>query len=125
MNGDDTTFDIAGSQTDGVAMVSVTGEIDLANADAMQAVVARTATQTVVLDLTDVTFLDSSGIRAIDRARRGLLSEERSPLVVSPPGTPSAWTLRVAGFDGGLVVESVDAALATGSLPGQRSSTRS
>lgn len=122
MNGDDSVFDIATTQTDGVSMVSVTGEIDLANADAMQAVIARAATQTVVLDLTDVTFLDSSGIRAIDRARRGLLSEERSLLVVSPPGTPSAWTLRVAGFDRGLVVESVDAALTTGSPPAQRPS---
>jgi stage II sporulation protein AA (anti-sigma F factor antagonist) len=122
MNGDDSVFDIATTQTDGVSMVSVTGEIDLANADAMQAVIARAATQTVVLDLTDVTFLDSSGIRAIDRARRGLLSEERSLLVVSPPGTPSAWTLRVAGFDRGLVVESVDAALTIGSPPAQRPS---
>jgi hypothetical protein len=71
MNGDDTAFDIASTQTDGVSVVRVTGEIDIANADAMQAEVTRAATQTVVLDLTDVTFLDSSGIRAIDRARRG------------------------------------------------------
>ena len=64
-----------------------------------------------MLDLTRVAFLDSSGIRAIDRSRRRLVSQERSLLIVSPPGLPSAWTLRVAGFDRDLVVESLDAAL--------------
>jgi anti-anti-sigma regulatory factor len=63
-----------------------------------------------VLDLSRVAFLDSSGIRAIDRSRRSLVSQERSLLIVSPPDTPSAWALRVAGFDRELVVESLDVA---------------
>ena len=67
---------------------------------------------TVVLDLSRVAFLDSSGIRAIDRSRRRLVSQERSLLIVSPPDTPSAWTLRVAGLANDLVCESLDAALA-------------
>lgn len=117
MTGDDGVFDIATSRSDGVSVVSVTGEIDLTNADAMQAAVEGTATPVVVLDLSAVTFLDSSGIRAIDHARRDLLAGERALVVVSPPDTPSAWTLRVAGFDPGLVAESLDAALATGASP--------
>jgi anti-anti-sigma factor len=117
MNGDDTVFDLASTQADGVLVVRVAGEVDLTNADAMGAAVESTATPAVVLDLSDVTFLDSSGIRAIDSARRRLLSEGRSLLIVSPAGTPSAWTLRVAGFDRELVVESVDAALASGASP--------
>lgn len=118
MKGDDTVFDLASTQADGVLVVSVTGEVDLTNADAMEAAVESAATPAVVLDLSDVTFLDSSGIRAIERARRRLLSAERSLLIVSPPGTPPAWTLRVAGFDRELVVESIDAALATAAPPG-------
>jgi anti-sigma B factor antagonist len=117
MSVDHTGFDIACTQTAGAAVVAVTGEIDLTNSDAMQAAVEGTATPVVVLDLSGVTFLDSSGIRAIDQARRCLLAVERSLVVVSPPGTPSAWTLRVAGFDPGLVAESVDAALATRASP--------
>jgi stage II sporulation protein AA (anti-sigma F factor antagonist) len=113
MTVDHPEFEIARTQTDGVAVVGGKGEVDLTNADAMQAAVEGTATPVVVLDLSGVTFLDSSGIRAIDQARRCLLAVERSLVVVSPPGTPSAWTLRVAGFDPGLVAESVDAALAT------------
>ena len=114
MNADHTDFGMACTQTDGVAVVAVAGEIDLTNADAMRAALEGTATLAVVLDLSAVTFLDSSGIRAIDLARRGLFGQERSLVVVSPGGTPSSWTLRVAGLDPGLVVESVDAALATG-----------
>jgi anti-anti-sigma factor len=117
MSADDTGFEIASTQTDGVAVVSVTGEVDLTNFAAMQAAVEGMATPVVVLDLSAVTFLDSFGIRAIDHARRGFLAEERTLVVVSPPDTPSAWTLRVAGFDPGLMVESVDAALATGASP--------
>ena len=102
-----TRFDCTGAQADGVSIVGVTGEIDLTNADAMQAAAEGTATPVVVLDLSAVTFLDSSGIRAIDRVRRELLAAERSLVVVSPPGTPSSWTLRVAGFDPKLVFESM------------------
>ena len=114
MSVDPEQLGITCAQTDGVWVVGVTGEIDLSNAEAMEAAVADAVTQAVVLDLSAVTVLDSSGIRAIDGARRRLVAAERSLIVVSPPGTPSAWTLRIAGFDPGLVVESVDAALATG-----------
>jgi len=117
MSGDEVVFDIATSRSDSVSVVSVTGEIDLTNADAMQGALEATTTQAVVLDLSGVSFLDSSGIRAIDRSRRRLVSEERSLLIVSPPDTPSAWTLRVVGFDHGLFVESIDAALGTGAPP--------
>ena len=118
MSDDEPVFGIASTREDGVSVLTVTGEIDLSNADAMQAAVEHTTTPAVVLDLSAVPFLDSSGIQAIDRSRRLLLSEERSLLIVSPPETPSAWTLRVAGFDRGLVVESVAAALAIGAPPG-------
>jgi anti-anti-sigma factor len=114
MSDEETDFDIASTQANGVSVVRVRGEIDLTHADAMQSAVEETSTSAVVLDLSGVSFLDSSGIRAIDRSRRRLLSEERSLLIASPPDTPCAWTLRVAGFDPGFVVESVDDALALG-----------
>jgi anti-anti-sigma factor len=101
-------FSIVSDQLDGMAVVTVSGEIDLTSSDSLQGSIERTTSPTVVLDLSRVAFLDSSGIRAIDRSRRSLISQERSLLIVSPPDTPSAWTLRVAGFDRELVVESLD-----------------
>lgn len=101
-------FDIVSAQLDGMALVTVSGEIDLTTSDSLQGSIERTTSPTVVLDLSRVAFLDSSGIRAIDRSWRRLVSQERSLLIVSPPDTPSAWTLRVAGFDRDLVVESLD-----------------
>jgi anti-anti-sigma factor len=111
MSDQDGGCDIVSDHLDGTAVVTVSGEIDLTSSDSLQGTIERTTSSIVVLDLSRVAFLDSSGIRAIDRSRRSLLSQERSLLVVSPPDTPSAWTLRVAGFDRDLLVESLDAAL--------------
>lgn len=110
---EDSRLAITRARSDGVEVLTVAGEIDLTNADALQKAVGDTSTAAVVLDLSAVAYLDSSGIRAIDHVRRGLVSEHRSLVIVSPPGTPSAWTFRVAGFDRELVVESVEAALAS------------
>ena len=105
--------EISRDDREGVDVVRIGGEVDLTNADAVQAAVEATRSDAVVLDLTSVAYLDSSGIRAIDRSLRLLASEERSLVIVSPPDTPSSWIFRVAGFDGKLVVDSVEAALAS------------
>jgi anti-anti-sigma factor len=98
---------------DGVAIIRLEGEVDLTNADRLRDAVAATTSPEVVLDVTAVSYLDSSGIRAIDRGHRHLASEQRSLFVVSPPGTPSSWTFRVAGFGDDVVHETLDAALAS------------
>jgi stage II sporulation protein AA (anti-sigma F factor antagonist) len=98
---------------DGVAVVRLEGELDLTNADDVRDAVAATTAGGVVLDVTAVSYLDSSGLRAIERGHRQLASEDRSLFIVSPPGTPSSWTFRVAGFGGEVVLETLDAALAS------------
>ena len=108
MSDEGVPFDVVSDQLDGIAVVTVSGEIDLTTSDSLQGSIERTTSPTVVLDLSRVAFLDSSGIRAIDRSRRHLASQGRALRIVSPPDTPSAWTLRVAGFDRDLVVESLD-----------------
>ena len=67
----------------------------------------------MVLDLSEVRFLDSMALSTLDGAHRRLASEDRLLFVVAPPQTPSAWTLRVAGLDSGVVQESLDSALVT------------
>jgi anti-anti-sigma factor len=55
--------------------VTVSGELDLATAPELEAVfdsIAATSSDRVVVDLTEVGFLDSSGIRALVRAKRRL-----------------------------------------------------
>ena len=110
---DSAIVDISSDARDGVDVVHVQGEVDLTNADAVQEAVEATRTPSVVLDLTRVAYLDSSGIRAIDRGHRRLVSEERSLFIVSPPDTPADWTFRVAGFRREMLLASLDAALAS------------
>ncbi|HMD44517.1 MAG TPA: STAS domain-containing protein [Acidimicrobiales bacterium] len=61
----DQTFDIAEQTIDGVPVVSVTGEIDVATApglrEHLQALVAS-GSSTIVVDLLNVSFLDSTAL---------------------------------------------------------------
>ena len=86
------------------------GELDLTNAEVLEAEVLRTDHRTVVLDLSKLVFVDSAGIRAIDTVHRQLSGEDRTLIVVAPPGSRAAWTFRVAGFDGRVVCDSLEAA---------------
>jgi anti-sigma B factor antagonist len=108
---------IASSSVEGVDVIRVTGEVDLTNAEEVRQAVEATTTLSVVLDLTRVAYLDSSGLRAIDHCHRHLVSDQRALLIVSPPETASDWTLRVAGFDRSIVLDSLDAALASAVAP--------
>jgi anti-sigma B factor antagonist len=109
----DGIVDITRDDRDGVDVVRIAGEVDLTNADAIHAAVEETRSSCVVLDLTRVGYLDSSGIRAIDRIHRDLHAGRRRLLIVSPPDTPADWTFRVAGFKSELLVPTLDAALAS------------
>jgi anti-anti-sigma factor len=96
----------------GALLVHASGEVDISNADELARVLRETHAAVVVLDLAGLRYIDSSGIRTIEQGFRHLRSENRSLLIVSPTDTAAEWTFRVAGFDPGLLLESVDAALA-------------
>jgi anti-anti-sigma factor len=104
---------IVRGDVDGVDVVHLEGELDLTNADVLTETFHETSAPSVVLDLTGVTFLDSMAVRALDAGHRNLVAERRDLVIVSPPDTPAAWTLRVAGLADDLVRESLDAALAS------------
>ena len=109
---EDAIAEITRRDRDGVSVLEVEGEVDLTNAAALELAVEGIAAGAVVLDLSRVAYLDSSGIRAIDRGHRHLAREQRPLLIVSPPDSPSDWTFRVAGFDRTTILDSVEAALA-------------
>jgi anti-anti-sigma factor len=97
----------------GALLLHAAGEVDISNANELARAIVESSAAVVVLDLGEVRYLDSSGIRAIEHAFRRLRSDDRSLLIVSPPDTAAEWTFRVAGFDSALLVESVDIALSS------------
>lgn len=78
-------FDVTTSGSN--AIVRVTGEIDVANVnvliDSLQVAQESDAT-TVVVDLTDLTFIDSSGISALSRLQKGLSAQSKVGVLVCP-----------------------------------------
>jgi anti-anti-sigma factor len=78
---------------DSVPVVRLVGEIDLRNAGSMFAAVPAEATDdALVVDLTDVTFIDSSGLRELLR-----LGHRRPTYVVAPQGRSPRRVLELAG----------------------------
>jgi anti-anti-sigma factor len=73
---------------DGQTTLAVEGEIDAANVDAFEAildVVTKADTDTVVVDLTDLDFMDVRGINAMVRSRVKIESLGRSFVLRHPP----------------------------------------
>ena len=79
----------------------VSGEVDLATAPTLTGeldAVMRDSEGAFVVDLCDVSFLDSSGVSVLLRARAVLGREERDLVVVCPPG-PVRRILELTGID--------------------------
>lgn len=82
--------------------ITVAGEIDLANAalveEEMLAAVRNTATK-VVVDLTDLQYIDSSGLRILFMLAALLKMLQIAMEVIAPHGTPIRRVLEIAGLD--------------------------
>ena len=63
--GPDPNFSATTTVTDGRATVTVTGEVDMSTADAMQRAAIRDNPAAATLDLRQVTFFDSAAIHAL------------------------------------------------------------
>ena len=72
---------------EGVAVVFVTGELDLATAPRLDETLADVTADVIVVDLSGCTFLDSAGIRALVGTARALAEADRTLRVItSDPG---------------------------------------
>lgn len=72
-----------------IPAVAVWGEVDISAVDVLDAALESAilkSTGAFVVDLTEVSFLDSSGLATIMRARALLDREHRQLAVVCPPG---------------------------------------
>lgn len=92
-------LDIEQHAVDGWTVLSVTGEIDLATAPEMDAALAA-ADGDVILDLSAVSFMDSTGIRSLVAAHRAAESADRGFRIVV--GRQIERLLEMTGLDGTL-----------------------
>lgn len=108
-------LDTRATKVGGANAIALTGELDLETAPQLGEEVELAVWSTVgafVLDLTGVTFLDSSGLHALLRARAYLAREDR-PLVLVCPVGPARRVLDLASvLDTFVVYLSADAAAA-------------
>jgi anti-anti-sigma factor len=93
----------------GVRVIRVTGEVDVVSARSMEDALAPDGP--LVLDLADVTFFDSSGLRLVDRLARSHAQQGSGFRVVAPPGSRTRRVLDIVGLGTGLVADDVDAAV--------------
>ena len=83
-------------------VVLLSGEVDGSNADDLAERIAaaiRNDALSLVLDLSEVTYLDSSGVRLVFRLARGLRDRQQDLHVVVPWGSRVRRLLELAGVD--------------------------
>jgi anti-sigma B factor antagonist len=93
-------FELIEQRIGGRLVIRPSGEIDLATADTLQAAMTRAidaAPEELWVDLTDVEFLDSTGLTVLVRAHRAL-DDGRCRLVVICPGGPVRRAFEVSGL---------------------------
>jgi anti-sigma B factor antagonist len=87
---------------DGVTVVALAGECDLYEAPRLEAALEEAGASPedrVYVDLSELRFLDSTGLHALLEAQRAL-AERRADLVLVAPAAEIRRTLTVAGLDG-------------------------
>ena len=93
------------TRVEGEPVVVVAGEVDLAAADRLwQAIESIPDDRPVVVDLEDVTFLDSSGLAVLVRALRDR-DGRHDAVVLRHPNAHVSWVLEVTGVDRAVAVE--------------------
>jgi anti-sigma B factor antagonist len=97
-------FEVAVRRDDAVATVTVSGELDLATVPRLSGTVAEHShARLLVLDLTAVTFIDSTGVRTLLDADRAC-ADSGSRLVVLAGDGPVRRLLELCELDGRLAL---------------------
>jgi anti-sigma B factor antagonist len=99
---------------DGATIVALGGELDLYNAHEVREALLSSIAESperVVVDLTDVTFIDSTALGVLIEARTRL--ENRRAFLLAAPGMETRRALEISGLDRHFAVhDTVDGALA-------------
>lgn len=117
---------VLSSDTSGpVPVTRISGEIDLANAPRMRDEILALAVGDVpglIVDLTEVSYLDSSGVKALFQLARDLRQHDQTLLVTLPVGSPLRRVLKVTRLhEVAPICDDVDAAFnLVAQPPGER-----
>ena len=95
--------------TDEATVIHVRGEIDIATAGRLRDVIEphMGPKQTIILDLSEVDFMDSSALHVLVQAR-GQLTENGGSLILRNPSTAAHRLLTVAGANDLLETDAQD-----------------
>ena len=101
----DSQFRITAAEAEAPPVVTASGEIDLANADAFAAVLARATADdsAVIVDMSAVTYCDSAALRELF----SVAATAKLTLVVSARG-PITALLSISGLDKVATVNVID-----------------
>ena len=97
-------FEVAANRFDGRAVVTVSGELDIATAPQLATVIAlATGSRPAELwvDLTPTTFIDSTGLNVVSQANHRF---DGPVTVICPPHVQRVF--QIAGLDGVLTLQS-------------------
>jgi anti-sigma B factor antagonist len=107
--------DLQLTSREGAVIARLTGEIDMSNATRLRTAIAEATPNGalgVLLDLSDVEYVDSSGIHMLYRLGESLRNRGQALRVVIPPKSAASDALRLAGVHRHVdVVEAVDEGL--------------
>ena len=107
---------VEGERQGTICLVRVHGEIDLSNAQEVSSAIGSAMDQEarqLVVDLSDITYLDSSGVALLLRLAERLQSRRRQLHLVVPRGSPVRRVLVFTGLPRVIPVEArLDEALA-------------
>lgn len=108
--------DVTLERADGVALAAVSGELDMSNAASVRQQIAQFVTpndRALVIDLSELTFMDSAGLHSIFELS-DMLEERRQQLFLCvPPHGNVARTIDIVGLRNAVSVHSDrDAAIA-------------
>lgn len=108
----------------GVVVARIVGDLDLSNLHAIHAALVDAMpndARGLVMDLTGVTFLDSSGVETLFRLQRSLSVRQQRFAVAIPPDAPIHRALELSGAGGELALHGIvdEAVAAMGADPPQ------
>ena len=85
---------------DGSLVLTVTGELDLASAGELEAYVneLRPMSAPLAIDVSGVLFVDSSGLRALNRARLAAIEDTGEPVILLGCGKTLRKLLTITGL---------------------------
>ena len=89
------------ANTTSPTMVVLTGEVDLSNARRLREVllsIANSGEHRIIIDLGNVTFMDSTGLSALVGARKRFQSLERGEIILRSPAPTVLKVLEMTGL---------------------------